>query len=95
VTIPQIFKLENGYISGAGFQLGPTTIDGGVMMNADLLNRLVALLVEQRMLGDDDAKHVLAQERRERARIEAAKADLSDDLDLDLNADRGPAVTRP
>lgn len=83
VPIPQIFRFEDGYIIGAGFQIGPTTIDGTVPMNADLLNRLVALLVDQRLLGDDDAIRISAQKQRERDRLEAAKADLREDLGLD------------
>lgn len=75
------FHYEDGCVVGYGMSIPAP--DGRVVLDADLLNRLVALLRERNFLGDDDGARIVTQERRERARIEAAKADLIEDLGLD------------
>jgi hypothetical protein len=77
----QSFRYEDGHVIGYGMTIPAT--DGRVILNADLLNRLIALLRERNFLGDDDGARIVAQEKREHARIEAAKADLIEDLGLD------------
>jgi hypothetical protein len=75
------FRYEDGCIVGYGMTI--PAVDGYAVLDADLLNRLIALLRERNFLGDDDGARLVAQESRERARIEAAKADLIEDLGLD------------
>lgn len=84
------FRREGDYIVGHGLTI--TAPGGLVVMSADLLNRLVDLLRDQKMLGDDDASHIVAQERRDRARIEAAKDDLREQLGLSADPDERAAL---
>jgi len=84
------FRYDNGSIVGYGLTLPAPS--GVAFLTADHLNRLVDLLREQKALGDDDGARLIAQEKRERTRIEAAKADLLDDLGLDLTHGHGAHV---
>jgi len=77
----QGFRYDNGSIIGYGLTLPAPS--GVAFLTADHLNRLVDLLREQKALGDDDGARIVAQEKRERARIEAVKADLMDDLGIE------------
>jgi len=90
----QKFRREGEHVVGYGLTIPAP--GGRVVLDADLLNRLVDLIRDQKMLGDDDAARVVAQRERERARIEAAKDDLREQLGLRAEDEedvprRGPA----
>lgn len=79
---PELFKLVDFRIVGPG-GISIAAPDGIAVVSADMLNRIFAIAREARALGDDEGTKIVAQHKRETARIEAAKADLIEQLGLE------------
>jgi len=76
------FRHEHGRIVGHGFSIAAP--GGYAVVDADLLNRLIDLILQERVMGADDATRVVAMHRRMQERIEGAKDDLVEALGIEL-----------